>query len=433
MEADVLRLLSVGSLGGNGYEYRFAVGRRLRRYVTEVPLRLEYDRPLRDLPPAVAAIPFAAVFSPLVWSVGGCLELPELESVYAGSLEKIRTGYRGMFPEIAFAGEVRIGRTVPVPFPGPEKTAMLFSGGVDSLNTALRRQPEDPLLISVFGSDVRLRQTRLREKVEADQAAAASVLGLRRATVACNFFDILRAWSLDLRFMDPLPRSWYADISHGQILLGLCAPLAWQEGVRTLYIASSFPEVEEQRGGSSQALDEATAWGGTRVVHDGTTESRQDKVERLAGAVAGLPELPPVRVCYAGAAGSNCGACEKCCRTIAGLLLAGTDPARMGLPVSADTPALIRRSLEGNLWQLPFPYFWRDLQRRTEGRAGQLPPDWEAFFQWLREADLGRFIRQRPRSRQENLKRWSRRRLPFVLYERLRRWKRKLAGPRFDY
>lgn len=413
--------------------YRFTVQGLLRRYVQERSLWIRYSEAVVTTPPAIAAIPFAAIFSPLVWSVGGRLELPELEASYAGSLDRIRDGYVQMFPTIDFAGQVVVANAPEIALQDRQATAMLFSGGIDSLCCLLSHREENPLLISVRGSDVRLHQQLLWEKVNADQAAVAQGVGLQRVVVETNFMDVIRMWALDLRFMDKLARNWYADIGHGQILLGFCAPISWQCQIGLLYIASSFPEAANQAGGSCQLLDEASSWGGLRVVHEGTTQSRQDKVELVAAALRRTSQSLPLRVCYLGSDGGQCGVCEKCSRTMAGLALAGADPARFGFAPDGKTPDWIRRCLERNSWQLPFPFFWTDLQQRLPQSLDRCLPQWHDFFSWLAAADLPGLIRRRPHTVRERCKRWLRRQIPFACYERLRCWKRRLWGPGYDY
>ena len=133
------------------------------------------------------------------------------------------------------------------------------------------------------------------------------------------------------------------------------------------------------------------------VEHDSFDLSRQQKIERLVGWQKETGEQLTLRVCltFVTREGGNCGRCEKCLRTMVGLVLAGADPTAFGFPdyrpAILDTiPGLFaarRIRLEG------MGFMWRDLQdhaRKSVVLDG-------AFWSWLREFDFATYRRtQRP-------------------------------------
>ena len=242
---------------------------------------------------------------------------------------------------------------------------------------------EDPLLISVRGSDVGIHEDGKWRRVDATHAASAACLGLRRTAVEGTFLAVLRQWALDLYRPARLSRSWYVEVNYGQILLGLCAPVTWREGVDTLYIASTFERDSQVRDGSHPEIDDAVCWSGTRVVHDGAAETRQDKVDRLAALVRGpYPQLQ-FYVCVETPSGVNCSVCEKCCRTMAGLALNGIDPSRHGFRPPPGIQARIRRALGRDRWGTVASVFWRDIQASLPRHRDSALEEWREFFDWL--------------------------------------------------
>ncbi len=78
-------------------------------------------------------------------------------------------------------------------------------------------------------------------------------------------------------------------------------------------------------------------WAKTSVVHDGYQLTRQDKVDLIAAYSGAYRKNINLRVCYSELnQGLNCGKCEKCYRTILGLILAGENPNNFGFSVDAS-------------------------------------------------------------------------------------------------
>jgi hypothetical protein len=81
------------------------------------------------------------------------------------------------------------------------------------------------------------------------------------------------------------------------------------------------------------------------VIHDGAEASRTEKiVRRIAGSALALETL---NVCWEGEPGRNCGACDKCLRTMIGLELAGCLGACSTLPSALDLDAVHATLLAG--------------------------------------------------------------------------------------
>ena len=255
--------------------------------------------------------------------------------------------------------------------------------------TALRHRHENPLLISIWGSEQRQHQETAWQTVSAAQIGAAKEMGLQRAVIASNYLDILQQWELDVCFPGRLQRSWYVEVAYGPLFLGLSAPLTWREGVGTVYIASSYTAESEPPDGSYPMLIEKTAWAGTQAVYDGGDEERQVKMERIVAAIRGSFPGLKLNVCTLGKDEGNCNLCERCSRTIAGLALMGINPLRHGFVVAADTPGRIREALEKKEWKQLFAWqlssikFWQEIQEKVPRYRDIMLPEWRQFFDWL--------------------------------------------------
>ncbi len=421
LDAKRIRLSSVEVRNNNTFVYHYEAGSFMRRFLADEPLWVRYEGSVKDIPPGIASIPFLGIISPIIWFYDCTLDVPFLDATYAESLDRVKAVYQSRYPRINLSGKVNIGQKVPASPRDYSRAASFFTGGVDSMATALRHRHENPLLISIWGSEQRQHQETAWQTVSAAQIGAAKEMGLQRAVIASNYLDILRQWELDVCFPGRLQRSWYVEVAYGPIFLGLSAPLTWREGVGTVYIASSYTAESEPPDGSHPMLIEKTAWAGTRAVYDGGDEERQVKLERIIAAIRGpFPGLK-LNVCTLGKDEGNCNLCERCSRTIAGLALMGINASRHGFVVAADTPGRIREALEQKEWKQLFAWqlssieFWREIQERVPRYRDIMLPEWRQFFDWLSGVVVDEYFPEPACSWREEIERLLKRCLPFSL------------------
>jgi len=158
----------------------------------------------------------------------------------------------------------------------------------------------------LLGYDLPLEEpetyARLRDRLE----PAAGEMGVRLIPVATN---VRRT---------AFRRARWAYLSHGCVLAGVALALGgrWESAL----IASGETYANLQPRGSHPLTDPLLSTARTRIVHDGAGFSRVEKTDFLAGSEAVLGAL---RVCFKSRDEWNCGACNKCFRTMATLEAAG--------------------------------------------------------------------------------------------------------------
>ena len=204
----------------------------------------------------------------------------------------------------------------------PGRSIAAFSGGVDSLFTALRHGPASDLpgrfdvtdVVIAHGFDIGSHDQRsFDELVERTDPFLDSV-GVRRHLVRTDVRR--RVDGNELLHWEHAFGAYLASVLHlfsdefGFGLIGSGEPV-------TKHV---FP------WGSTPMTDHLLSGGLMSIVHDGAAYGRTDKVERIARhdiatAVA--------KVCWEGTdAGRNCGRCEKCVRTRLNFRAVGVnDPA----------------------------------------------------------------------------------------------------------
>ena len=275
-----------------------------------------------------------------------------------------------------------------------DESALLFTGGVDSLTTYIRHRSEDPYLISMNGADTALDDRETWRRNRAIVESFADDHGLEPLFVETDMHGFLDGSMLRAHYARYLDSTWWASVQHGLGLSGICAPLAYEHGIGDLYIAATHTSDFGEAWGSHPAIDNQVAWSGTRTHHDGYELSRQQKIERIAQYVdAEAPGLT-IRSCHSGDGGGNCSRCEKCARTIFGLMLAGLDPERHGYEVDDASFETFRERFEAGDWRLGADerFMWQDLKDHLDPDAEYPHEGAAAFAEWLASTDLDELV-----------------------------------------
>jgi hypothetical protein len=339
---------------------------------------------LASMPSSIRWTPGLLNVAPLVWAHGLTLGVPFRHEPMEKGLERIRTKLRQFYPSmswegrIVFEGEAEDAAT----YPG---AMALYSGGLDSVHTVYRHFDEHPELVflDLMELPAAFRRDSLRKTQE---FARAHQLSLTRVTT--NLTTFLDRRRLNFGALRPLGHSWWTGVHYGMGMAGAAAPAAHVKQAGTVYFASSFSEEFNVPGGSHPELEGNAAWPGSRVVHDSFDRTRQRKIEEVA-AHRPLPAMRPfLQVCHRQIDGLlNCGTCEKCLRTMAGLMVEGELPADWGFEV--DQAAAIRRIASAfaskRLTILDSDkVMWTDIRRR----AAVSPKCSPALAQWFADLDL---------------------------------------------
>jgi hypothetical protein len=243
---------------------------------------------------------------PLAMRAGVPVELgtgisPRLRS----AVPRIESLLHAWFPDRFAPVDVRAG-IGQAPTPTTGRTALFFTGGLDSFSEVVRLRGHIDDLIYVQGFDVPPGEHA--RALDADRAvrAAADELGLTLVTV-----------DTDLRsFSDPY-LTW--EEYHGAALSAVALMLG--DRYTRVLIASSHGGHDLSPWGSHPVLDPLWSTESMEIVHSGYGLTRVDKAAIVSRSEVALRWM---RVCYLPPEGSiNCGSCEKCLRTAMNLRAVG--------------------------------------------------------------------------------------------------------------
>jgi hypothetical protein len=249
-----------------------------------------------------------------------------------------------------------------------QRTAALYSGGVDSSFTALEdgRSPADarpaPIddLITIWGFDIPVDDGAAFSRLRQSLNRTAHGLGK-------GFVDI----AINVR--TPL----FADYPWVQVHCGVLAAagLVLERAYSRILIPSTHGYYNLEPGGSHPLTDPLFSTTATRIVHHGAEVSRADKLARVATSPVTQQSL---HVCNGAATGANCGRCPKCYCTMLHLDVLGRLHEHTTFP-TADFDPRQARFLDATLWEVKwYLEAVRDLAR-ARGRL-EVAADLERSF-----------------------------------------------------
>lgn len=374
--------------------YDFSVSTGLKKYFSGKQFIIEYSENIESVPNSIASIPFVCNMLPIVWLNNATLKIPELDKDFFEAIPEFKNGYIQMFPESNFAGEII---TTPVNNccnSLTKKSAALFSGGLDAVNTLVDHIDENPHLIAIWGADIEYDNIDGWEIVCNGLNSSAKTFGLPLTVIRSTFRDIdYHEKFLNNDFSTQLKDGWWHGLKHAIALLGHTAPYIYLKGITTLYIASSYsPEDEPVRCASNPITDNLMRFNGCKVIHDGYELNRQNKITNVVQYHNKTKKNFNLHVCWENQSGNNCCHCEKCYRTMAGIIAEGEDPVDYGfLEAYTKLPYMHEYIIENRSSSDEFKKFWSHIQKRLidNKKTVMTTPYWQ-YIKWLEPIDFNK-------------------------------------------
>ena len=318
-------------------EYEFEISEELKNFFSGREFIIEYNENIEKVPKAILSVPFVGNVLPIVWLTGSTLFIEELDREFYYAIPKIKCGYVKMYPESKFDGEIVVNRVVKCERDAiPGKTALLYSGGVDSTYTMCTHIKEHPDLIAIWGSDVKYSNEEGWNIIFDQLQDTAKKFELSLLCIRSSFRDFDDEGVLHRSFSKQLKSGWWYGIKHGLALLTHVAPLAYLYQYEKVYIASSnWPEIMPDRCASDPSIDNNVSYANCSVFHDGFPKDRQAKIKGIIDFTNNSEQPMLLHVCWE-VQGENCCKCEKCYRTMANIMAEGESPKRFNFPLFSE-------------------------------------------------------------------------------------------------
>ena len=330
----------------NAIVYRYTVQGTWKKFFnTKAEFFVEYSENISATPKNIAVIPMLCNFLPIAWVFNAEIIVPELDKNFYENLDEVKHGYSEMYPQINFGGKLTVEKLVANDYEVSENTAAFFSGGVDSFNTLISHVKENPTLITLWGSDVKLNDFDGWNKVKAHSLNTAKKFNCQNLFIRSSFRYVINEGALSQEVIPLCGDGWWHGFQHGIGIIGHAAPYTYLRKISKLYIASTYTEKDKGNYtcASDPTIDNHVKVGKCITIHDGYEFERQDKVRRICEYKRTSGIEINLRVCWESAGGGNCCHCEKCYRTILEILAEGENPAEMGF---TEFPAILDKMKE---------------------------------------------------------------------------------------
>ena len=377
---------------------RISFDEELRPYFDTGIFYAKYDTSIGDVDPSILAIPVLSSILVVSWATGARIVVDRLDRKFLASIKDIQETLREKkwYPNFSFNGSVIVKNEESLDFGEPDRVGLLYGGEVDAIASYMKNRDLNPNLIMIRGlPDDPLYQSEPWSTLKDKSISFAKELGTSISFIETNMYDMIHE-----------PGVWWANVYHSLACLGVCAPLSVKKRFEKLIIASSYSKEYDPKWGSHPTIDEKIKWGNMKVLHDSFDLSRQQKVKRYIAPYLKESTLP-LKVCWTGRVMDrenvktlfskgvmNCGECDKCRRTIVGLLLEGADPARSGFDMDSFSLPGLREEFVSKRLKLDHESnsFWFDIQRNISSRS-KVPAEKnesKEFFEWLERYDISR-------------------------------------------
>lgn len=351
------------SSDGKKITYDYEVSSAAARYFNAEKLFVEFDVDVSAVPASIAVIPLLCNLMPIAWFAGFDVEIPEVDEDFFRSLEALKTEWSRHYPMLLDRkSTLTVANLVGNRIEG-EKPAMLFSGGVDAFATYFRHFEQTPDLITIQGADIELTDDKQWADVKRFNESEPILKQNAKHYIRTNFQQF---YTHKVDYLLP-NLGWWGNVQHGMALIGITAPLSWVEKYHTIYIASTRSvHMEFNAWGSMPEIDNLMKWAGLQTIHDGFELKRQDKVDTIVDAVGRLQKETTIRVCYSELKNDlNCSRCEKCVRTIFGIMMAGGNPKTYGFQADVSIYEKVIQAMSRGFKSRGNQFFWEEIAQKA--------------------------------------------------------------------
>lgn len=360
----MFKLNSITVVNQNTINYNYTCSSDFQKYFNlKEPFFAQYDTDISAISPSVLVVPLLSNIAPISWFAGFDIFLDELDEDFYNSLRIIKAEFVKNYPQIKNeSSQIHVKQLIKNKIEA-NNSAMLFSGGVDAYATYFRQFEENLDLITIHGADVDLKDVKQWETVVRLNENEGLLDKNNKHYIKSNL-QTFYTYHVDLLLKD---LGWWGKVQHGLALNCLLAPLSMKFNYFKIYIASSYTDNINIAWGSTPEIDNAIQWANVKIVHDGYELKRQDKVSLIVKKSNEINKKINLRVCYSEAIKEiNCSKCEKCYRTIIGIILSGDNPNNYGFVTSENVYDEVRNYFSKGFYSKGAQYFWWEINEKIK-------------------------------------------------------------------
>lgn len=348
---------------GKKISYNYSVTKPFSKYFAlDNSYYSKYQIDISQTPNSIAVIPLLANVMPIAWFVGFDVYIDEVDETFYNTLINLKEEFTKYHPNKKLKGDLKVKSLIKNNIK-ENKSALLFSGGLDSFESYTRNYDLNPYLISIHGADIEITDIQRWEDFKRYNKEEYIVQDNMLQYIQTNVRDFY-TYKIELL----VDIGWWGKIQHGMALLGVLAPLSYKLNFNNILIGSSNTNEVDFGWGSSPNIDEKMKWANCNVIHDGYHLRRTEKIGNIVSYVKEHNTALKLRVCYSELRDqANCNKCAKCQRTILGIILSNENPSKFGFTIPSNFYELILSNFGKNsTMSKGLEYEWWCLQEKVK-------------------------------------------------------------------
>ncbi len=338
----VLNGITVEKRGlGTRFTYDYSFVPALDEYIKGDPLFVEFPGDLESIPDSIKVIPFVGIMLSATMLLDTRIHVPVLDKEFYNNIPKLASVYDSMYPNSNLCFSVIADSVEDRPYEA-SGCALMFTGGVDATSALIELLDKKPLVLNIWGGDLRLTDNDSHLELESYLNKITEFFSLNYSFVKTNGRETFKENELGDLTTKHVGRKmneygWWATIAHSISMLTSVAPLMYAQKIATVYIGSTHANYESSYDANNQkVLDAISFSSGVFSIADGDLV-RNQKVTKIVQFKKQTDAPIQLKVCWQRTAGKNCSSCEKCYRTILNILSNHGDPNELGFNVDSHT------------------------------------------------------------------------------------------------
>lgn len=318
--------------------YKFSISEGLKKYFNTDKMFVKYsnDINLHEIPKSILVIPFISSILPLMWLTDSIMWVDEVDKTFYRALSRIKSGYQEIYDYYLLKGNFIPAKVISNQFDVKRESLVLFSGGLDAQTTFLRHIDSNPLLFNIQGwyKNSFNEDNGVAEKDIHDISLFSIKNNSDFVYAKSNFATLINNNSFK-KIQKKLKDSWWHGFQHSMSFISIAIPLCYYLGIEKIYIASSFSIGDIGRCASYPTTDSEFEFAKMgQVFHDGFELTRQDKIKYIVDYQKKINTIFPLKVCTFNE--DNCLKCEKCVRTMLGIIAENGNVKDFGFNVQGN-------------------------------------------------------------------------------------------------
>ncbi len=405
-------------VSGRQVDYHFEATGILKPYFSTDTMFIEYQEDMSMVPESILAAPFVANIIPLMWATNTVMWVKELDQTFYDAMLRVHDAFQRLYSHFPLKGNLIPAKFIENQMDVKRESLLLFSGGLDANCTYVRIRDTKPMLFNIQGWYQRLTDTdKAAEADIRDVNSFAKREGTDSSYVKSNFAVVVKESEWGKKIRPQFGDSWWHGFNHGMAFITIAMPLAFKHGIKNIYIASSVPMGEFSFCASHVTTDSEYRFAGVgKCIHDGSELVRQEKVQTVVAYQKAIGQPYPMRVCSFH--DHNCCECEKCFRTVLGLVAEAVDVRDFGFyidkPLKEHWEDVMSRRSGLMSFKSERVYHWPYIIPRMKANYDKMNQEQKDFTDWFLNFDFDK-------AKREGLRKYYRENFFKILKRKLRR------------